>query len=51
MATSDSCKIEGWLVKKRGDYHKSKFFHYDSMRWFKLQEVNVRQLPTSLIGL
>mmetsp|Transcript_116398 Transcript_116398/g.228377 ORF Transcript_116398/g.228377 Transcript_116398/m.228377 type:complete len:741 (-) Transcript_116398:62-2284(-) len=40
MATSDSCKIEGWLVKKRGDYHKSKFFHYDSMRWFKLQEVN-----------
>jgi hypothetical protein len=42
MASNDGVRMEGWLVKKRGDYHKNKFFHYDSMRWFKLQEVNVR---------
>jgi len=29
------------LIKKRGDYHKNKFFHHDNMRWFKLQEVKV----------
>lgn len=32
-------KLEGWLIKKRGDYHKNKFLGKDNMRWFKLQEV------------
>jgi hypothetical protein len=41
MTHNERCRLEGWLVKKKGEYHKNKFFHYDSMRWFKLQEVNV----------
>ena len=40
--SNDLCKLEGWLIKKKGDYHKkNKFFHHDNMRWFKLQEVKV----------
>mmetsp|Transcript_20423 Transcript_20423/g.45453 ORF Transcript_20423/g.45453 Transcript_20423/m.45453 type:complete len:139 (+) Transcript_20423:212-628(+) len=40
MSQQPTPKIEGYLIKKRGNHHKSKYFGTDCMRWFKLQEVN-----------
>jgi len=44
MSQQPTPKIEGYLIKKRGNHHKSKYFGTDCMRWFKLQEVNVSLL-------
>jgi len=41
--------MEGWLIKKKSSHSRKKLFGADKKRWFKLQEVDVSEVPVDVL--